>query len=94
MLIFFLNFIPTIGSIIATLFSSALALVQFESFGPFLIVVVSITAIQLVIGSFIDPKLMGNKLNLSPLVILFSLSLWGAVWEFRACSSVFRSPSS
>lgn len=79
-LIFFLNFIPTIGSIIATIFPSALALVQFDTFGPFFIVVISITAIQLVIGSFIDPKLMGNKLNLSPMVILFSLSLWGAVW--------------
>ena len=82
-LIFFLNFIPTIGSIIATLFPSALALVQFDTFAPFFIVVVSITAIQLLIGSFIDPKLMGNKLNLSPLVILLSLSLWGAVWAFR-----------
>lgn len=79
-LIFFLNFIPTIGSIIATIFPSALALVQFDTFGPFFVVVISITAIQLVIGSFIDPKLMGNKLNLSPIVILFSLSLWGAVW--------------
>lgn len=79
-LIFFLNFIPTIGSIIATIFPSTLALVQFDTFGPFIIVVISITAIQLLIGSFIDPKLMGNKLNLSPLIILFSLSLWGAVW--------------
>lgn len=79
-LIFLLNFIPTIGSIIATIFPSALALIQFDTFRPFVICVVAISAIQLVIGSFIDPKLMGNRLNLSPLVILFSLGLWGAVW--------------
>jgi len=79
-LIFLLNFIPTIGSIIATIFPSAMALIQFDTFRPFVICVIAITAIQLVIGSFIDPKLMGNRLNLSPLVILFSLGLWGAVW--------------
>lgn len=79
-LIFALNFIPTIGSIIATIFPSAMALVQFETLGPVIAVVISITLIQLVIGSFIDPKLMGNKLNLSPMVILFSLGLWGAIW--------------
>lgn len=79
-LIFLLNFIPTIGSIIATMFPSALALVQFDTIGPFVLVVVLLTSVQILIGSFIDPKLMGNKLNLSPMVILISLGLWGAVW--------------
>ena len=79
-LIFLLNFIPTIGSIIATIFPSALALVQFDTIGPFVLVVVLLTSVQILIGSFIDPKLMGNKLNLSPMVILISLGLWGSVW--------------
>lgn len=79
-LIFLLNFIPTIGSIIATLFPSALALVQFDTMRPFFLVVAAICLIQFAIGSLIEPRLMGSKLNLSPMIILFSLGLWGAVW--------------
>jgi predicted PurR-regulated permease PerM len=79
-LIFLLNFIPTIGSIIATAFPSLLALVQFETAGPFFITISILTAIQFSIGSLIEPKLMGNRLNLSPLVILLSLGLWGSIW--------------
>ena len=79
-LIFLLNFIPTIGSIIATLFPSALALVQFDTMRPFVLVIVAISFVQFLIGSLIEPRFMGSKLNLSPMVILFSLGLWGAVW--------------
>lgn len=79
-LIFFLNFIPTIGSIIATAFPSILALVQFETLGPFFVTASVLTALQFCIGSLIEPKLMGNSLNLSPIVILLSLGLWGAIW--------------
>lgn len=78
--IFFLNFIPTIGSIIATVLPSLLALVQFEGIGPFLIVIIGVTAVQQAIGSFVEPRLMGDRLNLSPLVILLSLALWARLW--------------
>jgi predicted PurR-regulated permease PerM len=79
-LIFFLNFIPTIGSIIATAFPSILALVQFDTFGPFIITASVLTALQFCIGSLLEPRLMGNRLNLSPIVILLSLGLWGSIW--------------
>jgi predicted PurR-regulated permease PerM len=79
-LIFFLNFIPTIGSIIATAFPSVLALVQFDTFGPFLITASVLTGLQFCIGSLLEPRLMGNRLNLSPIVILLSLGLWGSIW--------------
>lgn len=79
-LIFLLNFIPTIGSIIATAFPSMLTLVQFDTIGPFIVTVSILSTIQFVIGSLIEPKLMGNRLNLSPIVILLSLGLWGSVW--------------
>lgn len=79
-LIFLLNFIPTIGSIIATLFPSLLTLVQFDTLGPFIVTVSVLTGVQFCIGSLIEPKLMGNRLNLSPIVILLSLGLWGSVW--------------
>ncbi|MFP4014457.1 MAG: AI-2E family transporter [Chitinispirillaceae bacterium] len=79
-LVFLLNYIPTIGSIIATIFPSLLALVQFESFGPFMIVAIGVTSVQQLIGNFLEPRFLGNRLNLSPLVILISLALWGKLW--------------
>ncbi|MDB4345708.1 AI-2E family transporter [bacterium] len=79
-LIFLLNFIPTIGSVIATAFPSILTLVQFDTLGPFIITVSILTAVQFCVGSLVEPKLMGNRLNLSPIVILLSLGLWGSVW--------------
>ena len=79
-LIFLLNFIPTIGSIIATLFPSLLTLIQFPTLGPFVVTISVLTAVQFCIGSLIEPRLMGNRLNLSPIVILLSLGLWGSVW--------------
>ena len=80
MLIFFLNFIPTVGSILATVFPSLLAVIVFESPAAIIGVIGGITGIQLLVGNFMEPKLMGNSLNLSPLVILLSLSLWGSLW--------------
>lgn len=80
LLVFILNFIPTIGSIFATILPSLLALLQFESFAPFLILFVGITVIQQLLGNFIEPNLMGMTLNLSPLVVVMSLILWGMLW--------------
>lgn len=79
-LIFLLNFIPTIGSIIATTFPSVLTLVQFDTLGPFIITASVLTTIQFCIGSLLEPRLMGSRLNLSPIVILLSLGLWGSIW--------------
>jgi predicted PurR-regulated permease PerM len=80
LLIFLFNFIPTVGSIIATFFPSVLALVQFPTMGPFFVVVLGVTATQVLVGNILEPRLMGNTLNLSPLVILLSLALWGSLW--------------
>lgn len=79
-LIFLLNFIPTIGSIIATLFPSVLTLIQFDTVGPFVITISVLTTLQFCIGSLLEPRLMGQRLNLSPIVILLSLGLWGTLW--------------
>ncbi len=80
LLIFFLNFIPNIGAIIATAFPALLALVQFESWWPFIIIISGIVTIQFVIGNLVEPRFLGKSLNLSALVILIALALWGAVW--------------
>ncbi len=80
LLIFVLNYIPNIGSILAVAFPALVALVQFETAGPFVVLVLSLTAIQLVIGSVLEPMLMGNTLNMSPLAIILGLAFWGTVW--------------
>ncbi len=79
-LIFILNFIPTIGSIVATVFPSLVSLIQFDTLAPFFIVLFGIMSIQLLIGSFVEPRLLGNSLNISPFVIILSLVLWGLIW--------------
>ena len=80
LLIFMLNYIPTFGSMVGVLFPSLLALVQFDSLTNFFILVPILTAIQMLIGNVLEPKLMGNSLNLSAIVVLLSLAIWGSIW--------------
>ncbi|MBP9491439.1 MAG: AI-2E family transporter [Aliarcobacter sp.] len=77
---FVLNFIPTIGSIIAVLIPVTFALVQFPEISDVLILSLVLITIQFVIGNIIYPKLMGNKLNISQFVVIVSLVVWGAMW--------------
>lgn len=79
-MIFFLNFIPYIGAIIGSVFPTLLALIQFNSIIPFIIVGGSMTAIHFFIGSVLEPWLYGRSLRLSPLVILITLAFWGSIW--------------
>lgn len=79
-LIFVLNFIPTIGSLIATIFPTIFAILQFGEFTPGFLVLAIIGSIQLIVGNFIEPKLMGNTLNISPLVVFLTLAIWGVMW--------------
>lgn len=79
-LTFFFNFIPNIGSIIASLLPAMVALVQFGDWPMALIVLFGIGAIQFSIGNIIEPMLMGRALHLSSLAIILSLTFWGAVW--------------
>lgn len=81
MLAFFLNFIPTLGSIIASIPPIVLALIQFyPSYLPVIITAVALMAIQMTVGNVLAPKILGDKLNLSPVVVLLSLVFWGWLW--------------
>ena len=77
---FFLNFIPNIGSIIAIILPTVMTLIQYESIGYTLLVGGIITIVQNIIGNIIEPKIMGDKLGLNPLIILLSLLVWGYIW--------------
>ncbi len=79
-LIFLLNFIPNIGSILATLFPTLVAVLQSGELALGLWVLGLVGIVQVVIGNFLEPKIMGNSLNISPLVVLMSLVAWGAIW--------------
>ncbi len=80
-LAFLLNFIPSIGSIIATLLPIPIAVVQFQS-SPWLIVLVILVPgiLQNLLGSIIEPKLQGEGLNLHPVTIILALSFGGLIW--------------
>ncbi|MDA3953480.1 MAG: AI-2E family transporter [Bacteroidales bacterium] len=79
-LIFLMNYIPAIGSLIATVFPAMFAMLQFGDLMPGVWVLIIVGAIQLIVGNFIDPKLTGSTLNVSPLVVLIGLAFWGAIW--------------
>ncbi len=88
-LAFFLNFIPTVGSIIASIPPILVAIVQFYpeasqamlGIAPEVLMTVTlILVVQLTIGNIITPKVMGDSMDLSPVIILISLLLWGWLW--------------
>ncbi|MCX5644432.1 MAG: AI-2E family transporter [Phycisphaerae bacterium] len=79
-LAFLVNFIPAIGPIIVTLLPIPLAVAQFQSPWPVVLVVVIPGTIHNIIGNIIEPKLMGEGLDLHPVTILLALSFWGLLW--------------
>ncbi|MCP4632396.1 MAG: AI-2E family transporter [candidate division Zixibacteria bacterium] len=79
-LAFVLNFIPTIGSIIATLPPVLICFVQFGIGWKVVLAALFLSAIQMVMGNVIEPRIMGKRLNISPLVVILSLIFWGWLW--------------
>jgi predicted PurR-regulated permease PerM len=75
-----LNYVPYIGSFLGVLFPVTMAIVQFANPNDVLAVFLPLTALQFLIGNFLDPYVMGNSLNLSPFAILVSLAAWSALW--------------
>ncbi len=80
LLTFLLNFIPNIGSIIATIPPILVAFFQFGSFFPAIWVALLLMGTQITMGNIIEPRLMGKSLNLSPLVVIISLIFWAFIW--------------
>jgi AI-2 transport protein TqsA len=79
-LAFLLNFIPSVGSIIATLLPVPLAMVQFDSMWIVLAILVVPGSVQMTIGNVVEPLIMGEGLELHPVTILLALVFWGLLW--------------
>jgi predicted PurR-regulated permease PerM len=79
-LAFLLNFIPNVGALLATVPPVLMALFQSGSPGFALLAASVLVAIHFVVGNYLEPKIMGRGLNLSPLVVLFALIFWGWMW--------------
>jgi predicted PurR-regulated permease PerM len=79
-LAFLLNYIPTLGSIIATVLPVLLAAFYFGTFGPAVAILALLMAINLILGNAVEPRLMGKGLGLSPLLVFFSLFFGAWLW--------------
>lgn len=77
---FLLNYIPTFGSIIAGIFPTITAVAFEASWAKALIVIVVYLSVNLTLGSFIEPRILGRELNLSPLVVVISVVVWSGLW--------------
>jgi predicted PurR-regulated permease PerM len=77
---FLLNYIPTVGSIIAAIPAVLLSIILFGTFGHAVLVALGYVTVNTVFGNIIEPNLMGRRLGLSTLVVMLSLLFWGWAW--------------
>ena len=79
-LVFIMNYIPTIGSIVACALPIMYAFISTDSVNTPLLTAGGLILLEIVFGNILDPKLMGKTLNLSTLAILINLVFWGLLW--------------
>jgi AI-2 transport protein TqsA len=80
LLTFLLNYIAILGPFLAILPPTLYAVLQFESLTQPVIVAAGVAIIQAVMGNYVDPKIEGRVLSLSPAVVLLALIFWGWLW--------------
>jgi AI-2 transport protein TqsA len=77
---FVLNYIPFIGPLVATAFPTLFALVQVGSWQLAAIVFLGLNVIQFLIGSYLEPRIAGAALSVSPFLVLFAVFFWAFLW--------------
>jgi AI-2 transport protein TqsA len=77
---FVLNYVPTIGSIIAAIPAVLLALIQFGGIGVAIVVASGYVVVNVIFGNLLEPHLLGRRLGLSTLVVILALIFWAWVW--------------
>jgi AI-2 transport protein TqsA len=77
---FALNYIPFIGPFVATLLPALFAIAQLDTWQAVLVVFAGLTAIQFLIGNYLEPLAAGAALSISPLTVVFAVFFWGLLW--------------
>ena len=77
---FLLNFIPSVGAVVASVPPIVLAMIQLGSWSSVVFFAACLIAMHLLIGQVLEPKLMGSRLAVKPLAILLGLIFWGFLW--------------
>lgn len=78
---FLLNYIPVIGSAVVVIGIILASILQFYSMPvPLFTNLIAMPLIQVIFGNIIDPRMQGKSLDISPSLVLISLSIWGAIW--------------
>ena len=79
-LAFLLNFIPTVGSILATIPPVLFGLIQFDSGGAIGLLIILLLTVQTVMGNIVEPRITGDRLSLNFIVVILGLVFWGYLW--------------
>jgi predicted PurR-regulated permease PerM len=79
-LIFLLNYIPYLGSLVAVALPIVLSFLQFDEVWKGAVIAALLVGVQQGIGAYLEPRIAGQRLDVSPLLILLALAFWGAIW--------------
>lgn len=77
---FSLNYIPFLGPLVATVFPTLFAVTEFGSWQAVVAVFACLNLIQFIVGSYIEPRVSGSALAMSPVMVLFSVFFWSYLW--------------
>ncbi|MDH7798869.1 MULTISPECIES: AI-2E family transporter [unclassified Beijerinckia] len=77
---FALNHIPFLGPLIATVFPTLFAATQFESWWAVILIFSCLNLVQFIVGSYVEPRVAGKALSISPVLVLFSVFFWSYLW--------------
>ncbi|MBM3543471.1 MAG: AI-2E family transporter [Alphaproteobacteria bacterium] len=80
LLAFTLNYIPFLGSFVATLLPGLFALAQLDTWSAILVVIVGLAFIQFLLGNYVEPLVAGAALSISPFAVVFAVFFWGYLW--------------
>lgn len=79
-LVFILNFIPSLGSIVGSIPPILMCFIQYDSFNITLLFFLIIATLQFLMGNFVEPRILGSRLQLNTLTVVFGLVFWGYLW--------------
>ncbi len=77
---FAFNYIPFLGPLVATTLPTLFAIAQFDTWQPAVIIFLSLNIIQFIIGSYLEPRLAGASLAISPFAVIFAVFFWSFMW--------------